>query len=60
MNGKDYPRYHFSNRSMDIQRIFCRACEDYGVSWTQQSRKEISVARRADVARRDLVIGPKG
>lgn len=59
VNGKTYPRYHFSNRSLDILRIFCMACEDYDVSWTRQSWKEISVARKADVARLDGVIGQK-
>jgi hypothetical protein len=54
-----YPRYLFSNRSVDIQQIFCHACEDFGVSWTQPSFKHISVARAHDVARLDAIIGPK-
>jgi hypothetical protein len=54
-----YPRYMFSNRSLDILRIFCRACEAFGVSWTQPSFKHISVARGRDVARLDAIIGPK-
>jgi hypothetical protein len=54
-----YPRYLFSNRSRDILRIFCRACEAFGVSWTQPSIKHISVARAHDVARLDAIIGPK-
>jgi len=57
--GKTYPRYLFSNRSGDIQRLFCAACADFGVSWTQPSFKEISVAKARDVARLDVVIGPK-
>lgn len=54
-----YPRYLFSNLSVDVQQIFCRACEDFGVSWTQPSVKHISVAKARDVARLDLVIGAK-
>jgi hypothetical protein len=59
VNGTPYVRYEFSNTSADIQRIFCKACEDYGISWTQPSRKHISVARRPDIARLDLAVGPK-
>ena len=59
VGGRVYPRYLFSNRSLDIQGIFRRACEDFGVSWTQPSFKHVSVARRADVAKLDAVIGTK-
>ena len=59
VNGKAYPRYHFINHSDDIRKIFCRACDDYGVSWTQPKWQDISIARRSDVAKLDLVIGPK-
>jgi hypothetical protein len=54
-----YPRYFFSNRSLDVQQIFCRACEDLGVSWTRPSFKHISVARAADVAKLDVIVGTK-
>lgn len=30
-----YPRYFFSNRSLDIQRIFCDACDRLEVAWRQ-------------------------
>jgi len=56
---KVYPRYFFSNRSLDVQQIFCRACEDLGVSWTRPSFKHISVARAADVAKLDVIVGTK-
>jgi hypothetical protein len=59
VNGYAYSRYQFSNRSIDIQEIFCRACDAYGVRWRQMNRYTISVARRADVAKLDLVVGPK-
>jgi hypothetical protein len=32
---------------------------DFGVSWTQPSLKHISVAKARDVARLDVIIGPK-
>ena len=54
-----YPRYQFTNESTDIRRIFCQACEDFGVEWRQMNRKTISVARREDVMKLDRVIGPK-
>jgi hypothetical protein len=54
-----YPRYLFSNRSLDIQRIFTDACDMLGVSWRQVGPWNISVARRASVAILDRHIGPK-
>lgn len=59
VNGTDYPRYHFTNKSSGIIDIFCAACRDYGVRWTFCRADELSVARRDDVARLDLVVGPK-
>ena len=59
VNGTIYPRYEFTNFSEGIRRIFCRACDRYGVSWTQPKWRAISIARRRDVARLDVVIGPK-
>lgn len=55
-----YPRYQFSNRSADIRRLFCDACEGLGVTWRQMNRHVISVARRDDVALLDSFIEPKG
>lgn len=57
--GRTYPRYLFSNRSGDIQQLFRTACADFGVSCTQPSFKELSVAKARDVARLDAVIGLK-
>ena len=54
-----YVRYEFSNRSDDIERIFCEACDALGVQWRVMNRASISVARRASVARLDEFIGPK-
>ena len=42
-----------------IRAIFCTACDDYGVHWTTPRRNLLSVARREDTARLDLVVGPK-
>jgi hypothetical protein len=55
----EYLRYEFSNRSEDIKRIFCRACDALGVEWRVMNRDAISVARRASVAKLDAFIGPK-
>jgi hypothetical protein len=55
----DYVRYEFTNRSDDIKRIFCEACDALGVQWRVMNRKSISVARRSSVARLDAFIGPK-
>lgn len=54
-----YPRYSFSNLSTDILALFAHACELYGIRWTQMNYKTITVARSEDVAKLDLVIGPK-
>jgi hypothetical protein len=55
----EYARYNFSNRSADIRRIFCDACDLVGVEWRVMNAWNISVARRASVARLDAFIGPK-
>ena len=54
-----YPRYFFSNHSLDIQGIFCEACDRLGVAWRQDGPWNISVARRDSVAILDRHIGPK-
>jgi hypothetical protein len=59
VNGKGYPRYHFTNNSQDIRDIFGRACDKYGVRWRQNNWKSLSIARAPDVAKLDLVVGPK-
>jgi hypothetical protein len=55
----EYPRYFFSNRSLDIQGIFCDACDQLGVAWRQDGPWNISVARRESVATLDRLVGPK-
>lgn len=55
----EYPRYTFTNRSGDIKRIFCDTCDLLGIEWRVMNAWNISVARRASVARLDEFIGPK-
>jgi hypothetical protein len=55
----EYPRYQFTNLSADIRAIFCQACDDFGVGWTQSNAVTISVSRSADVTKLDSVIGSK-
>jgi len=49
----------FSNKSSDILRIFCEACNVFGIRWTQPKPIYISVARAPDVAKLDTAVGPK-
>jgi hypothetical protein len=56
---RTYTRYQFSNRSDDIRRLFCDACDLLGVHWTQSNQWTISIARRKDVHYLDSFIGPK-
>jgi hypothetical protein len=54
-----YSRYEFTNRSEDIKRIFCTACDLLGVEWRVMNAMTISIARRGSVALMDEFIGPK-
>lgn len=56
----EYPRYFFSNHSLDIQQLFRDACDLIGIEYRQDGPWNISVARRASVAALDEFIGPKG
>lgn len=60
VKGNEYPRYIFTNASLDILKIFCDACDRYGVAWRMMRWNAVSIGRRCDVARLDLAIGPKG
>lgn len=59
INGVEYPRYIFTNTSPDILKIFCDACDTYGVGFRRMRWNAISVSRRPDVTKLDRVIGPK-
>jgi hypothetical protein len=59
VNGKDYPRYFFTQVSDDIRRLFCRSLVQLGVRYTWNDARNVSIARRPDVARLDEFVGPK-
>jgi hypothetical protein len=54
-----YPRYFFSNESLDIQQLFRDGCDLIGVEYRNNRRNSISIAKRASVARLDEIVGPK-
>jgi hypothetical protein len=54
-----YPRYLFSNKSDDIRRIFCEACDREGIEWRVMTKTDISIARRDSIALMDEFVGPK-
>jgi hypothetical protein len=54
-----YARYFFTNMSADIRGLFCAACDQLGVRWTQSNHRNISVAHRPSVRVLDAFIGPK-
>ena len=55
----EYPRYMFTNESLDILGLCGQALDVLGVSWRFSRRNTISVARREAVARLDEFVGPK-
>jgi hypothetical protein len=59
VNGKDYPRYFFCQVSDDIRRLFCRSLTQLGIRYTWNDARNVSIARRPDVARLDELVGPK-
>jgi hypothetical protein len=54
-----YPRYHFTNASDDIRRMFTDTCDALGITWTRLTERNVAISRRADVALLDTFIGPK-
>jgi hypothetical protein len=54
-----YPRYFFSNNSLDIQRIFTNALDQLGIPWRNSRWNVVSIARREGVAALDAFVGPK-
>jgi hypothetical protein len=64
--GWRQPRYSFGNLSTDLTSIFCTACDRLGLHWTgafpsdETRAVAIYVSRKADVARMDEFVGPKG
>lgn len=58
-----YARYVFTNTSPDIRRLCCESLDAVGVRHTHPrgpQGKDISVARKADVALLDTFVGRKG
>jgi hypothetical protein len=52
-------RYHFSNRSEDIKRLYCESLDALGIQWTRPCSKQIAVYRKSSTARLDEFVGPK-
>jgi Homeodomain-like domain len=52
-------RYHFSNRSEDIKRIFCDSLDALGIDWTRPCDRQIAIYRKASTALLDDFVGPK-
>ena len=55
----EYGRWMFTNHSTDIMRWCQESLDRIGVHWTMPRWNCLSVARRADVAPLDELIGPK-
>jgi hypothetical protein len=54
-----YPRYMFSNESVDIMGLCQESLDRLGIGWRMCRRNLLSVARRADVAALDRQVGAK-
>lgn len=52
-------RYHFSNLSEDIKRVYCDNLDALGIRWTRPSHREIAVYRKSAVKLMDEFVGPK-
>ena len=59
VNGTDYPRYFFTQVSVDIRRLFCEVCGRLGIACSRSNWKTVSVARAGSVALLDSFVGPK-
>ena len=59
VNGKDYPRYTFSNRSQDILEFFENYISKLELNWTFANQHNRSVAKRKDVAYLMSCLGTK-
>ncbi|MFJ8930340.1 helix-turn-helix domain-containing protein [Streptomyces sp. NPDC102364] len=55
----EYPRYFFTNKSECIRQLYTDTLDKLGVRWKQANARNISVARKADVALMDAHVGPK-
>ena len=59
VGGRCYPAYNFTNKSEDIIGIFCWVADLLGIHYTRASQKNVSIARRRDVAFLDAQIPMK-
>jgi hypothetical protein len=59
VNGKNYERYFFCNKSADIRQLFIDAVEKLGLKWTKTNELNIAISRREDVAWLDEHVGAK-
>ncbi|MBZ0277277.1 MAG: helix-turn-helix domain-containing protein [Anaerolineae bacterium] len=66
VNGTDYPRYQFTNHSLDILKLFTDTCDRLGLHWSVKHRPnynnqatDVFVSKRPDVAFLDEHVGPK-
>jgi hypothetical protein len=57
--GRASVRYHFSNLSDDIKRLYCESLDALGIAWTRPCAKQIAVYRKASAALLDEFVGPK-
>lgn len=57
--GRPSPRYHFSNLSEDIKRLYCDSLDALGIPWTRPSAKQIAAYRLGAVEVLDTFVGPK-
>jgi len=55
----EYPRYTFSNKSLDILALCGQALDRLSVEWRFARWDVISVAKKDAVARLDAFVGPK-
>lgn len=56
--SRKYLSYELSNKSQDIQKIFCGACDSVNIEWTQPYYKTIAI-RRKSVPTLNQFISPK-
>lgn len=59
MKRYDYPRWQFTNVSLDIRELCCWALDLVDIPWRQSNWNTISVSTRGGVARLDALIGLK-
>jgi hypothetical protein len=55
----EYPRYFFSNKSLDILALCCAALDRLGIAHRRPRWDQVSVARQEAVAALDAWVGPK-